>query len=515
MNWDLLEGDCLDLLRQVPDNSVGGCVTDPPAGISFMNREWDSDKGGRREWIAWMTEVLTEVRRVLKPGAYAFVWAIPRTSHWTATALEEAGFSIRHYVTHHHATGFPKSRKISDDFDRMAGVEPTVVGEKRVSRDFKDLSGGRYGDAEVASSDTVAAVTRPTSELGKKWEGYGTALKPASEFWILAEKPLSEKSFASNVERWEVGGLNIDACRVPRAEGDVPGWHESGAQGSGGYLGEDTFAIHDMTPEEIQARCGGKGRWPADVVFTHAPGCRPVGTQKVKGTADRVIKPGDMATWEVRGKRREEGYSIEGYTDQDGMETVEVWDCEEGCPVLEIDRQGGYSRSRRAVMGAGTESEGWGLHSRAPGVRGHDDAGFASRYFVTFPFEDPDDPVPPFIFVPKPSTAEKELGCESLPDRTLNRVNPGGLENDPRWKPVKRKNVHPTVKPVRLCRYFIRLIVPKGATIIDPFTGSGSVGVAAIQEGMNFLGMEKDPVSAEIARARVGNAAGNYQPTLF
>ena len=105
-------GDSASLLTLVPDGSVDALVTDPPAGIAFMGAEWDKDKGGRREWIAWLAGILTECRRVMKPGAYGWVWALPRTSHWTSTACEDAGFSVRDVMTHVFGTGFPKSRAL-------------------------------------------------------------------------------------------------------------------------------------------------------------------------------------------------------------------------------------------------------------------------------------------------------------------------------------------------------------------------------------------------------------------
>ena len=80
-------GDALAVLRTLPDNSLDAIVTDPPAGISFMGKHWDSDKGGRDAWIAWLAEVMAEAWRVVKPGGHALVWALPRTSHWTAMAL--------------------------------------------------------------------------------------------------------------------------------------------------------------------------------------------------------------------------------------------------------------------------------------------------------------------------------------------------------------------------------------------------------------------------------------------
>lgn len=84
-------GDCLDVLAGIKPESFDSCVTDPPAGIAFMGRAWDHDKGGRRQWCAWMQERAEAVYRVLKPGAHALVWALPRTAHWTATAWENAG----------------------------------------------------------------------------------------------------------------------------------------------------------------------------------------------------------------------------------------------------------------------------------------------------------------------------------------------------------------------------------------------------------------------------------------
>lgn len=112
MNWWIECGDSSSLLSLIPDGSVDALVTDPPAGIAFMGAEWDKDKGGRREWIAWLTGILSKCRRVMKPGAYGWVWALPRTSHWTGTACEDAGFAVRDVMTHVFGTGFPKSRAL-------------------------------------------------------------------------------------------------------------------------------------------------------------------------------------------------------------------------------------------------------------------------------------------------------------------------------------------------------------------------------------------------------------------
>jgi tRNA G10 N-methylase Trm11 len=124
----IYNADCLTQLISMDDETIDSLITDPPAGISFMNKSWDGDKGGRDQWIDWMTEIMSECLRVMKPGAHGFVWALPRTSHWTATALENAGFEVRDVVTHLFGSGFPKSLDVSKAIDKAAGAEREVVG---------------------------------------------------------------------------------------------------------------------------------------------------------------------------------------------------------------------------------------------------------------------------------------------------------------------------------------------------------------------------------------------------
>lgn len=106
----LIHGDCLEAMRGMEAGSVDAVVTDPPAGISLFGKSWDSDLGGRDEWVAWLAERLTEAYRVAKPGSYALVWALPRTSHWTAMALDHSGWAIKDRVTHLLGGGLPKAK---------------------------------------------------------------------------------------------------------------------------------------------------------------------------------------------------------------------------------------------------------------------------------------------------------------------------------------------------------------------------------------------------------------------
>jgi hypothetical protein len=207
-------GDCIDAMREMPDSSIDSLVTDPPAGIAFMGKDWDKDKGGRDAWVAWMTEVMREAMRVLKPGAHGLVWALPRTSHWTATALEDAGFEVRDVVTHLFGTGFPKSLDVSKAIDKAAGAAREVVGKSNAGAGNKGKLLGEEAGGGGCTWDSTFDLTAPATDAAKQWQGWGTALKPASEHWILVRKPCSEKTVAANVLKWGTGALNIDASRI-------------------------------------------------------------------------------------------------------------------------------------------------------------------------------------------------------------------------------------------------------------------------------------------------------------
>jgi hypothetical protein len=177
-------GDCLAVLRTLKSNTLDSLVTDPPAGINFMGKDWDKDKGGRDAWIAWMTEVMTEAMRVLKPGAHGLVWALPRTSHWTATALENAGFEVRDVVTHLFGTGFPKSQNIALAIDKQTGA----IGNRGKGFNAAGKNIGLNQNKELRSDHPDYVAPDFVTEEAKQWSGWGTALKPASEHWILVRK---------------------------------------------------------------------------------------------------------------------------------------------------------------------------------------------------------------------------------------------------------------------------------------------------------------------------------------
>lgn len=254
----LVNGDCLDVLRSFESNSLDSLVTDPPAGISFMGKEWDGDKGGRDGWIAWMTEVMQECLRVMKPGAHGLVWAIPRTSHWTATALENAGFEVRDVVTRLFGSGFPKSQNIALAIDKQRGA----TGNRGKGFNAAGTNLRLNQNRELRSDHPEYKVPEFVTHEAKQWQGWGTALKPASEHWILIRKPLSEKTVAANVQKHGTGGINIDASRV--AHLSVKDRLSATPRGKviRNNFGNTGEGIETSRPDILQ------GRFPANLVLT-------------------------------------------------------------------------------------------------------------------------------------------------------------------------------------------------------------------------------------------------------
>lgn len=259
---------------RLADASVDALVTDPPSGIGFMGKEWDHDRGGRDTWIAWLAEELAPAFRALKPGAHGLVWALPRTSHWTALALELCGFEIRDRVSHLFLNGFPKSLDVSKAIDKAAGAKgtrgPMKLGGERLAR----LEGGaRDGGATWGNEvNRNAYTTLPATDDAKRWSGWGTALKPALEDWWLVRKPLAD-TVAKNVLAHGTGAINVDACRIMRGDSDR---HEYGISGDEGGGSQNTYSFRPQdrsayTPDAL-------GRWPAHLVVgegVEVPGIDP------------------------------------------------------------------------------------------------------------------------------------------------------------------------------------------------------------------------------------------------
>ncbi len=265
----IIQGDNRQIIAGWPDDCIDAIVTDPPAGIAFMGKDWDRDKGGRDAWIAWMEEIAAECLRVLKPGGHALVWSIPRTAHWTAMAWENARFELRDKIYHCFGSGFPKSLDVSKAIDRAAGAEREVMGVSPNWRESK-RDRERFGSIEVRG-EHAGLLTAPTTAAAKQWQGWGTALKPAIEEWHLFRKPLIG-TVAENIQEYGTGALSIDACRIPT--GDTLGGGDQLATTKIKSEAWDRPWMQDKVAKAAYAdrvnanvaRAEALGRWPANLI---------------------------------------------------------------------------------------------------------------------------------------------------------------------------------------------------------------------------------------------------------
>jgi site-specific DNA-methyltransferase (adenine-specific) len=342
MTHTLHLGDCRHVLATLDDNSIDAIVCDPPYELGFMGKAWDNSG------IAYDVTVWQQCLRVLKPGGHLIAFGGSRTYHRLAVAIEDAGFEIRDQIQWIYGSGFPKSHNLKD-----------------------------------------------------KYEGWGTALKPAHEPAVLARKPLCG-TVADNVTTWGVGALNIDGTRVGTEQTTTTIKDLSQAHGN-------QFGKAGITYPKIGEQLNPPGRWPANVIL-----------------------------------------------DEDAAKA--------------LDEQSGGSKSVRNDRGASTDGT-LGIYGKyntpKDTIRGHSDSGGASRFFYTA----------------KASKSEREAGLDA----------PIG----------KRANIHTTVKPLSLMRYLVRLVTPPGGTVLDPFTGSGSTGCAAVMERCDFIGIDITPEYVAIAQKRI------------
>ena len=237
---DIRHGDCLEVLRELPDNSVDSVVCDPPYGLSNTKPQQVADvlaawvtgdteavpatKGGfmGKDWDSFVPPpaVWAECLRVLKPGGHMAVFAGARTQDLMGLSIRLAGFEIRDTLGWIYGSGFPKSMDISKAIDKAAGAEREVIGVKPYTN--QDIRGNAYESEIARERDRIqATITAPATPEAARWDGWGTALKPAIEPIILARKPLVG-TVAQNVLAHGVGGLNIDACRVPARDDRKP-----------------------------------------------------------------------------------------------------------------------------------------------------------------------------------------------------------------------------------------------------------------------------------------------------
>lgn len=463
----LFHGDCLDVLKQLLDNSVDSIITDPPYGLQFMNKKWDklwrnktkadkeykdknkgrltsrqrnlpdyaTDKVSQREMQEWHYVWAKECLRVAKPGCILMAMGGSRTSHRLACAIEDAGWEIRDEIKYFYDASqqFISFLNSLNDEQLSAYLElhyPSfelawVYGQgiglghdvgkgidKKKGKEREVIGIGESGENRKVLNaanypDSFGGsyeITVPATELAKLFEGYNSRLKPAHENIIVAMKPI-EGTYVNNAEKWGVAGFNIDGSRIRYAKGETPESVNKGSGISGGIFGSGKSSVVET-----------KGRYPANILHDNS--------DEVNKEFDKAgNKPGP---W---GKGKSKSISVSSSSYVIGKER-------------EIDN---------------------GLY--------HGESGSVSRYFKSCPSD-----VEPARFLYTPKAGGKERG----------------------------KGNHPTVKPLALMRYLCKLTkTPTGGVVLDPFAGSGTTLLAAREEGREAIGIELEEEYCEITVKRL------------
>jgi len=466
MNNKLINGDCLEELKKLDDNSVDLLCTDPPYGYGFMGKHWDTfteKDSTKSQQVGWMSPgmkkdtygmkeffdpIWTECLRVLKPGALAFVMSAPRSDVQSimAQTLQESGFDISFtpiYWT--YASGFPKAMNVSKMLEKNGNQ--------------KEELDGSYG---------------------------GFQPKPAVEVVIVAMKPIEEKGLLAQAQKNGKAVSWFDDCRIPFEESDTP---------QGGYGAMD---IGVGKPGETQDY-----RKKKKITM---PDLRDVGKKSKEAIGIDKLSYGQV----------ENAERLEYEQNTDGRFPANLL-------VSDNIIDDGKIRTAKPHGGDGkpldTQGMGWGFKRMASSIS---DSGGYSRYFsLDAWFEknlkslpEPVQQTFPFMIVPKASKAEKNNGLDNF--ETKQAKGGGGTSNDTWYEDdvnaasgkfgsekAPSRNIHPTVKPLTLMNYLVVLGSRKGDVVLEPFAGSGTTALACVGQERDYIAIEKEEEYYEIAKARL------------
>lgn len=298
-------GNCMHVLSRFPDNTFDCILTDPPYGLGFMSREWDKTTPRVGYW--------RELLRVAKPGAFFLCFGGTRMYHRVVCAIEDSGWIIKDSLMWLYGGGFPKAQNVGRDIDKLLHCESEVVDIR-----------SQQGPKSMFDGGNPRPVTRP----GMRFDGYHTALKPAFEPIVLAMKPL-DGTYAKNALKHGVAGLNIDAARISTKAKSFVDRREN-------RIGQNAYGKYGVCDYN-----GEKGRWPANVIFSHSPDCN----------CER-IEQGTLG-----------------------------WECVERCPVGILGIQSRLPSSSYRPPDKGGSGNLYTIPHKNGQHRGHNDNGTAARFF--------------------------------------------------------------------------------------------------------------------------------------
>jgi len=510
-NRTILQGDCLQKLRNIPDGMIDQIVTDPPYGYSFMNKDWDKAVVRKEVW--------TECLRVLKSGSFAFVMSAPRQdvlSHMI-TNLTDAGFVMGFtsmYWT--YASGFPKAMNISKAVDKRNG---------RDSQPYKDL--GEY----IKSSRLTLKI--PQSEISKNflsktggltgcmsnWE-LGMNVPTKQQWKILKQKLNLDNRFDELIEREEAQREVIGKKVKAELKNHVYFGDLERAKQTGHTIGYGEFDVtKSETPQAKRLDGSYAGFQPKPAVEVILVCMKPLSE---KNYVEQALSNQKGVTWfddcripylskkDIGDPDRGKGYPLldekKGWNQNSLKNNITIG--EKGrFPANLIVSDNSLDVGKKTKSTRTKTSNGFGVGKNTFGIkddsqtvdyeRGFDDEGDFSRYFSLDSWE------AQFIITPKPSKSEKNKGLDNFTAKQVNDGRNIPPDNAFQRGKTQRQNTHPTVKPVSLFKYLVTLGSRENDYILDPFMGSGTTAIACEQISRNWIGIELNKEYCEIIMARI------------
>jgi site-specific DNA-methyltransferase (adenine-specific) len=525
MSYKIIHGDNIDTLKQYPDNHFDSIVTDPPYGIEFLGKDWDNNTGAVETW--------EQCFRVLKPGGHLLAFSAARTYHNLATNIEGAGFDIRDQLMWLYASGFPKAQDIGKSIERREGKrsnKPDVERYAGSNEVIEGAFGSGHGKCKGCGKDMVEAKITAQKQscqvegcewmelyrpADNEWAGWKTALKPAHEPIVMARKPF-KGSTIDNVLKHGTGALNIDATRIPfEDERDM-----KSAEGFKGLTGDKVFKNFnpenrnkDYARDDIEAKPNEQGRYPSNVMG------------EVEGYQKFFYCPKVSRTERHCGfEQTEIADPLSNYSQGD-VKNHPLWDPSIGTnlqrlkhKILEHNKDLGKNKDPLAHIStdpAGMFDHGTSYMQHKDSLS-HIDKPFSDvkgcyvdgKRFADKHQEYQKEPVVTFVqMLEQMGGHETEGGGIWLPH--CGEIKAHGVSKEYAiWLKMNNKtanvgNNHPTVKPVELMKYLVRLVTPENGKVLDPFNGSGSTGMACVELGYEYVGCELDQAYVDIATKRI------------
>lgn len=510
----LMLGDNIESLKKLPDNSIDSVVTDPPYGLSLMNKKWDYEVPKIEFWI--------EVYRVLKPGGHVLSFGGTRTYHRMVVNIEDAGFEIRDQIQWIYGSGFPKSLNIGKAIDKLEGNEREVVGENP----YNELRGETTEGIWKKGIETGFGGKSMIDKGESKGEGWGTNLKPANEPICVARKPLSEKTIVDNVIKWGTGGLNIDGCRIGYVdEKDKNSAKWGSDENPGSYFnGLKSRGLKNIFPNN-------EGRFPANLILDESA-AEMLDEQSYvdKGGASRFF-------YQAKVSKAERNMGLDGFEVEILSSTIKLllktdynnknllWEKQDLKTKL-VDTDKSHQKDIEEFGVQKNEDKKW--NTELFGKVFTDQFLMDTKSIILTATNSI------MIYQTLNSLIQKNIKT-NIQELNGLMVKDIKLVNDVENKNIKmtfilqnkdgyfqnvnlvelnevwtlsvkeNKCSHLTLKPINLMTYLCRLVTPANGIVLDPFMGSGSTGISALLEGFRFIGMEMDKDYFKIAEARINS----------